>query len=247
MPGLCLIGTLHCVTVFFEMAIVEAMSAAGHFKETLSPLIVVFSASVMTVFYTLPAILFVAYVYFADVSKPCLGGAILAVLACKMAADLASSSPMATHLKWTVAPILFFAISLWNPLRFSCCVAILMLMKVGLAKLSENFKSPRPAPGDPLRILCLGDSFYPYMDGVQTFTTNTIQQLKNMGHEATPELCAIAVRHPCHSCLNKHAHSRILLQVHVFTSVAGPDKLFGVDVTRGAGMGGNYPGRTLST
>ena len=36
------------------------------------------------------------------------------------------------------------------------------------------------------------------------------------------------------------------VQVHVFTSVAGPDKLFGVDVTRGAGMGGNYPGASLS-
>ena len=33
-----------------------------------------------------------------------------------------------------------------------------------------------------------------------------------------------------------------VVQVHVFTSVAGPDKLFDVDVTRGAGMSGNYPG-----
>jgi len=217
MPGLCLIGLLHCITVFFEMAIVEAMSAAGHFKETLSPLILVFSASVVTVFYTLPAILSVAFVYFGEVTKPCLLGAVVAVIACKTAAELAASSPIASFLKWTVAPVLFCAISLCNIWRFSCCVAILLLMKFGLAKLSENFKSPRPAPGDSLRILCLGDSFYPYMDGVQTFTTNTIQQLTHMGHE-----------------------------VHVFTSVAGPDKLFGVDVTRGAGMGGNYPGHSLT-
>ena len=184
MPGLCLIGLLHCVTVFFEMAIVEAMSAAGHFKETLSPLIVVFSASVMTVFYTLPTILFIAFVYFGDVSKICLMIAILAVFACKMAAELFASSPIALHLKWTIAPLLFFAISLCHVWRFLCCAAILFLMKLGLAKLSENFKSPRPPPGDSLRVLCLGDSFYPYMDGVQTFTTNTIQQLKAMGHEA---------------------------------------------------------------
>ena len=254
MPGLCLIGLLHCITVFFEMAIVEAMSAAGHFKETLSPLILVFSASVVTVFYTLPAILSVAFVYFGEVTKPCLLGAVVAVIACKTAAELAASSPIASFLKWTVAPVLFCAISLCNIWRFSCCVAILLLMKFGLAKLSENFKSPRPAPGDSLRILCLGDSFYPYMDGVQTFTTNTIQQLTHMGHEA-------GHRHQQHQFeWHRHVQScqhfdslvwcRIslctALQVHVFTSVAGPDKLFGVDVTRGAGMGGNYPGTILS-
>ena len=165
------------------------------------------------VFYTLPAVLFVAFVYFGDVTKPCLMAACGAVLACKMASELASTSPLAKHLKWTVAPMLFCAISLCDVWRFCCCAVILLSMKFGLAKLSKNFKSPQPAPGDPLRILCIGDSFYPYMDGVQTFTTNTIQQLKKMGHD-----------------------------VHVFTSVAGPDKLFDVDVTRGAGMSGNYPG-----
>ena len=184
MPSLCLIGLLHCITVFFEMAIVEAMSAAGYFKETLSPLILVFSASVVTVFYTLPAVLFMAFVYFGEVTKPCLLAACVAVLACKMAAELAATSPLAKHLKWTVAPFLFCLISLCNVWRFCSCVVVLLSMKFGLAKLSENFKSPRPAPGDPLRILCLGDSFYPYMDGVQTFTTNTIQQLTKMGHEA---------------------------------------------------------------
>mmetsp|Transcript_33579 Transcript_33579/g.77478 ORF Transcript_33579/g.77478 Transcript_33579/m.77478 type:complete len:552 (-) Transcript_33579:226-1881(-) len=217
MPGLCLIGLLHCVTVFFEMAIVEAMSAAGHFKETLSPLILVFSATVVTVFYTLPAILFGAYIYVWEVRHLNLFIAVIALLLCKMAAEFMATSPIATHIKWTVAPVLFFAITLSNIWGFFCYVAAMLAMKFGLAKLSENFKSPRPGAGEPLRVLCIGDSFFPYMDGVQTFTTNTIQQLRSMNHE-----------------------------VHVFTSVAGPDKLFGVDVTRGAGMGGNYPGHSLT-
>lgn len=58
-----------------------------------------------------------------------------------------------------------------------------------------------------LRIMLIGDSFTPKVDGVATFTENTVLNFKRRGHE-----------------------------VHVITSIVGPETLFGATVTRLFGL-----------
>eukprot|EP00546_Thalassionema_frauenfeldii_P014919 CAMPEP_0178910782 /NCGR_PEP_ID=MMETSP0786-20121207/9292_1 /TAXON_ID=186022 /ORGANISM="Thalassionema frauenfeldii, Strain CCMP 1798" /LENGTH=535 /DNA_ID=CAMNT_0020583079 /DNA_START=80 /DNA_END=1687 /DNA_ORIENTATION=- len=83
---------------------------------------------------------------------------------------------------------------------------IWFVLRCGLA-VASYLVQPSSRDDKKLSILLSGDSFFPKVDGVATFTSHTIQQMLKKGHK-----------------------------VHVVTSKQGPSNLYGAPVTRIPGL-----------
>ena len=87
-------------------------------------------------------------------------------------------------------------------------IGLAVVLSVTLFVFRFACEGPPPTKDGKFRILIIGDAVPPKVDGVATFAENSIQYLHSVkGHE-----------------------------IHLVTSIAGPEKLFGCNVTRLPGM-----------
>jgi glycosyltransferase involved in cell wall biosynthesis len=111
-----------------------------------------------------------------------------------------------------ILPVIFLRLTLYA--KYINIATAFFIFVRGLRSIYSYLAQPPPinkygSSGKPtnLRILLAGDSFYPKVDGVSTFTTHTIKHMQTLGHT-----------------------------VHVLTSIKGPSPLFKANVTRLPGV-----------
>lgn len=110
-----------------------------------------------------------------------------------------------------VLPLYILSLTLYEEWTSTVC-GLFMLVRVSLSICTYLTKPPPVKIGNDgkpqnLRIMLAGDSFFPKVDGVSTFSTQSIRYLQQNGHI-----------------------------VHVMTSKKGPSPLFGATVTRLPGI-----------
>jgi hypothetical protein len=121
--------------------------------------------------------------------------------------DLASRA--AVHLRGLLAPVLIgLVLQPSDAPRDTQAVLVSAMagLMFALHLLRKACAGEGPADGK-MRVLLIGDSFPPKVDGVATFAENSVILLQQFGHT-----------------------------VHVVTSIAGPERLWGAAVTRLPGM-----------
>lgn len=102
----------------------------------------------------------------------------------------------------------FLAVELLPHGRFwPLTAAAVIAFNLMRSALAYSVRAEPPTKNGRLRILMAGDSFYPKVDGVATFTTKSIKHMIKEGH-----------------------------RVHVLYSKAGPETIFGAEVTRLPGI-----------
>ena len=116
---------------------------------------------------------------------------------------------VAVHMRGTVAPLLLALVLLPSDApkeHKAVALAGMLVLLVGLAALRQSCVGEPPRNGK-LRVLLMSDSFPPKVDGVATFAENSARYLQEFGHT-----------------------------VHIVTSLAGPERIWGAEVTRLPGM-----------
>lgn len=102
---------------------------------------------------------------------------------------------------WQLTAVLQFAVLL--PVRGGMCSAAIGAVWLGARSWKLHCGAKRALKRGPMRILLVGDSFDPVMDGVATFTSQAIRYLSQQGHDV-----AVATAAPMDEAALKRSGAR---------------------------------------